>query len=81
MIRARVHVSLKKSVFDPQGRTIHEALGGLGYAAVADVRAGKFFDLQLETTDVAAAKAMAEEMARRVLSNPVIESFTVELLS
>lgn len=80
MIRVRVHVSLKKSVFDPQGRTIHEALGGLGYAAVSDVRAGKFFDLTLDGDDPAAAKAQAEEMARRVLSNPVIESFTVEIL-
>lgn len=80
MIRARVHVSLKKSVFDPQGRTIHEALVGLGYAAVSDVRAGKFFDLTMEGDDAAAAKAQAEEMARRVLSNPVIESFTVEIL-
>jgi len=80
MIRVRVHVSLKKSVFDPQGRTIHEALGGLGYRAVADVRAGKFFDLTMAGDDAAAAKAQAEEMARRVLSNPVIESFTVEIL-
>lgn len=80
MIRVRVHVSLKKSVFDPQGRTIHEALGGLGYGAVSDVRAGKFFDLTMEGDDAAAAKAQAEEMARRVLSNPVIESFTVETL-
>ncbi|MCM2254420.1 MAG: phosphoribosylformylglycinamidine synthase subunit PurS [Vicinamibacteria bacterium] len=79
-MRVRVHVSLKKSVFDPQGRTIHEALGGLGYAAVSDVRAGKFFDLAMEGDDAAAAKAQAEEMARRVLSNPVIEGFTVEVL-
>jgi phosphoribosylformylglycinamidine synthase subunit PurS len=79
MPRARVYVTLKKSVFDPQGRTIHEALRSLGYESVADVRQGKFFEVDLEGVPAEAARQTAEEIARRVLSNPVIESFRVEV--
>jgi phosphoribosylformylglycinamidine synthase PurS subunit len=81
MPKARVYVTLKPSVFDPQGRTIHEALNGMGYAAVSGVRQGKFFELSLaDTLDAAQAKSAAEEIARRVLANTVIESFRVEVL-
>ncbi len=79
MPRARVYVTLKKSVFDPQGRTIHEALRSMGYESVADVRQGKFFEVDLEGVSPDRAQATAEEIARRVLSNPVIESFRVEV--
>ncbi|HVQ32151.1 MAG TPA: phosphoribosylformylglycinamidine synthase subunit PurS [Vicinamibacteria bacterium] len=80
MAKARVYVTLKKSVFDPQGKTIHDALKGLGYAQVADVRQGKFFELDLAPgTSGADARKKAEEIAEKVLSNPVIESFRVEI--
>jgi len=79
MPRARVYVTLKKSVFDPQGRTIHEALRSMGYTSVADVRQGKFFEVDLEGVPPDKARETAEEIARRVLSNPVIESFRVEV--
>ena len=79
MPRARVYVTLKKSVFDPQGRTIHEALRSLGYTSVADVRQGKFFEVDLEGVPADKARETAEEIARKVLSNPVIESFRVEV--
>jgi phosphoribosylformylglycinamidine synthase len=79
MARARVFVTLKKSVFDPQGTTIREALHGLGYAAVADVRQGKFFELSLPGVSAEEALGQVEEMARRALSNPVIESCRVEV--
>jgi phosphoribosylformylglycinamidine synthase len=79
MLRARVYVTLKKSVFDPQGQTIQEALRSMGYSKLADVRQGKFFELALEDMDVAAARTLVEEVARTVLSNPVIESYRVEL--
>ena len=80
MAKARVYVTLKKSVFDPQGKTIHDALKGLGYARVADVRQGKFFELDLGLgTSGADARREAEEIAEKVLSNPVIESFRVEI--
>jgi phosphoribosylformylglycinamidine synthase len=79
MARARVFVTLKKSVFDPQGKTIHDALVSLGYAGVKDVRQGKFFEVDLDGLPAEAARATAEEIARKVLSNPVIESFRVEV--
>lgn len=78
-MRARVYVTLKPSVFDPQGRTIAEALHSLGYATVGDVRQGKYFELDLQTTEVDAAKALAGEVADKVLANPVIESYRVEV--
>ena len=79
MPKARVYVTLKKSVFDPQGHTIHDALRSMGYEAVADVRQGKFFEVDLEAMPAEQARQTAEEIARRVLSNPVIESYRVEV--
>ncbi len=80
MRQARVYVTLKKSVFDPQGKTIHEALLSLGYADVRGVRQGKFFEVELGDLEPARAEALLGEIAQRVLSNPVIESCRVELL-
>jgi phosphoribosylformylglycinamidine synthase len=79
MVKARVYVTLKKSVFDPQGKTIHDALVSLGYAGVKDVRQGKFFEVELDGLPAETARQTAEEIARKVLSNPVIESFRVEV--
>ena len=78
-MRARVFVTLKPSVFDPQGRTIAEALHSLGYGAVEDVRQGKFFELDLSTGAAAEARALAAEMADKLLANPVIESYRIEV--
>jgi phosphoribosylformylglycinamidine synthase len=80
-MKARVFVTLKPSVFDPQGHTIVEALHSLGYGAVADVRQGKFFEIELQEGDAAAARALAGEVADRVLANPVIESYRIELVA
>ena len=80
-MKARVYVTLKKSVFDPQGKTIHDALGSMGYEGVADVRQGKFFELEFEGVAADEARAAADDIARRVLANPVIESYRVELLA
>ena len=79
-MRARVFVILKPSVFDPQGRTIAEALQSLGYGAVQDVRQGKFFDLDLQTDSADQARTLAAEAAAKLLANPVIESYRVEVL-
>jgi phosphoribosylformylglycinamidine synthase len=79
MVKARVYVTLKKSVFDPQGKTIHDALASMGYSAVADVRQGKFFEIALDRVSAEAARGIVEEIAQRVLGNPVIESFRVEV--
>jgi phosphoribosylformylglycinamidine synthase PurS subunit len=79
MPRARVYVTLKKSVFDPQGSTIHDALRSMGYEGVAAVRQGKFFEVDFESMPPERAREAADEIARRVLSNPVIESYRVEV--
>ena len=79
MTRARVYVTLKKSVFDPQGQTIADALHSLGYAGIGDVRQGKFFELELDSSSPDQARALASEVADKVLANPVIESYRVEV--
>ena len=78
-MRARVYVTLKPSVFDPQGRTIVDALQSLGYGSVADVRQGKYFELDLATTERAQAEQLAADVADKVLANPVIESYRIEV--
>ena len=78
-MKARVFVTLKQSVFDPQGRTIVEALHSLGYAGVGDVRQGKYFELDVNESSPEKARALASEVADKVLANPVIESYRVEV--
>jgi phosphoribosylformylglycinamidine synthase PurS subunit len=78
-MRARVFVTLKPSVFDPQGRTIAEALHSLGYSNVGDVRQGKYFELDLATDEAGTARRLAAEVADKVLANPVIESYRIEV--
>lgn len=78
-MKARVTVMLKDGVLDPQGKAIGHALAGLGFAGVGEVRAGKVIELELAETDPARARASAEEMARKLLANTVIESFRVEV--
>jgi phosphoribosylformylglycinamidine synthase PurS subunit len=79
-MKARVYVTLKPSVFDPQGSVVSEALHTLGYDDVQDVRQGKYFELELDGTDREAAQARVAEMASKLLANPVIESYRVEVL-
>ena len=79
MVKARVYVTLKPSVFDPQGKTIADALHSLGYAGVGDVRQGKFFELELQASSSEQARTLAAEISDKVLANPVIESYRVEV--
>jgi phosphoribosylformylglycinamidine synthase len=73
-MKARVHVSLKSTVLDPQGKTVRSALVGLGHTGVKDVRQGKFFDIEIEPgVDI-------EYIAKEVLINPVIEDYEIEYL-
>ena len=74
-MRARVFVTLKPSVFDPQGKTVTDALHTLGYSAVKDVRQGKYFEIQLDGMNRDQAKAEIERAAKEVLTNPVIEEY------
>jgi len=78
-VKAKVFVTLKPSILDPQGKTITGALQSLGYDDVQDVRQGKYFELDIaaETTDQ--ARTLASEVADKLLANPVIESYRVEI--
>ncbi len=78
-MKAIVTVMLKPGVLDPQGKAIGQALHNLGFEKVGEVRAGKVIELELAEQDPAAARAAAEDMARKLLANTVIESFRVEL--
>jgi phosphoribosylformylglycinamidine synthase PurS subunit len=80
MIRAEVRVMLKTGVLDPQGQATRKALANLGFGDVDTVRQGKLIVLDLNTDDPAAAEAEARAMASKLLANPVIEDFSVELL-
>ncbi len=79
-MKAKIYITLKPSVLDPQGKAIHHAVETIGYSGIQDVRQGKYFeitlDAQLSEDD---ARASIERMARDVLSNPVIEDYRVEL--
>ena len=80
-MKARVYVSLKTTVLDPQGQAIRSALQGLGHAAISDVRQGKFFDLTISgDSDKEKTRQDLETIAHEVLANPVIEEYRVELL-
>jgi phosphoribosylformylglycinamidine synthase len=78
-MKAFVYVSLKRSVLDPQGKTIHNALKKMGYQGVTDVRQGKYFEILLDGMEHTKAQAEVERIAREVLTNPVIEEFQYRL--
>jgi phosphoribosylformylglycinamidine synthase PurS subunit len=74
-MKVRVYVTLKKDVLDPQGKAIHHALEGLGFAGINEVRAGKLIELDL---DEGAGEVDVEEMCRKLLANTVIENYRIE---
>ena len=79
-MKAKIYVTLKPSVLDPQGKAIHHAVESIGYRGIEDVRQGKFFEISLDSgIPVDEARAEVERMAKDVLSNPVIENYRVEL--
>ena len=77
---ARIRVTLKPAVNDPQGLAIAGGLRQLGFSGITSVRAGKFFDIHLESPDQPTAEAQVADMCRRLLANPVIEDSTFEVL-
>lgn len=79
MYKAVINVTLKKSVLDPQGKTVLHALSSLGYNEARDLRVGKHFELTVEAADRARAEARIREMCDKLLINPVIEDYTLEL--
>jgi phosphoribosylformylglycinamidine synthase subunit PurS len=80
VIKARVTVTLKNGVLDPQGKAIEGALGTLGFAGVGSVRQGKVFDLVLNSEDRATAEAELKAMCEKLLANTVIENYSVALI-
>jgi len=78
-MKARVFVTLKNGVLDPQGKAIGHALNGLGFGSVGEVRQGKVIDLELAETDAASARARVKEMCDKLLANTVIEKYEIEL--
>ena len=78
-MKARVHITLKPGVLDPQGQAIQHALIGLGFAGVGGVRQGKVLELDLTHDDADAARADVERMCERLLANTVIETYAIEL--
>jgi phosphoribosylformylglycinamidine synthase len=78
-MKARVHISLKPGVLDPQGQAIGNALKGLGFDGVGEVRQGKLIELELADGDPAAVRARVEDMCRQLLANPVIENYAIEI--
>ena len=78
-MKARVYVTLKGEVLDPQGKAIAHAAEALGVSALRDVRQGKLFDIELDAADAGGARRVLEELAEKLLANPVIEEFEVDL--
>ena len=79
-MRARVHVTLKSGVLDPQGKAIEHALHSLGFLDASDVRQGKVIELTLEESDTAKARASVQDMCEKLLANTVIENYAIELV-
>ncbi len=78
-MKAKVHVTLKNGVLDPQGKAIEHALSTLGFNGVDEVRQGKYIELDLAETDPTKAKAAVEDMCKQLLANTVIENYSIEL--
>ena len=78
-MKARIKITLKNGVLDPQGKAIQNALGSLGFSGIDDVRQGKYIEVDLKESDEAKAKAEVERMCRELLANLVIENYSYEI--
>ncbi len=78
-MKAKVHVTLKQGVLDPQGKAVQHALEALGFGGVNGVRQGKFIELELTETDPKKAEVEVEEICRKLLANTVIEDYRVDI--
>jgi phosphoribosylformylglycinamidine synthase subunit PurS len=79
-MQARVYVTLKPGVLDPQGKAVRSSLATIGFGGVSDVRLGKYLEVTLGETDPAKARAAVEQMCQKLLANTVIESYRIDLL-
>ena len=80
-MKARIKITLKNGVLDPQGKAIQNALGGLGISGVDEVRQGKYIEVQLSENDEARARATVERMCKDLLANTVIENYSYEIVA
>lgn len=80
-MKARIKITLKNGVLDPQGKAIEHALSALGFSGVNEVRQGKYIEVDLDGSDAASARETAEKMCKDLLANTVIEDFDVEIAS
>ena len=80
MITAKIHVTLKPGVLDPQGKAVQHSLAALGFADVEQVRQGKYIEVDLADGDAAGARQRVEEMCRQLLANSVIENYTIDII-
>ncbi len=80
-MKAKIHITLKHGVLDPQGKAIENALNGLGFESASNVRQGKIIELTVPGTDEAKARVEIEEMCKKLLANPVMENYEIELSS
>jgi len=78
-MKAKVHVTLKNGVLDPQGKAIEHTLSSLGFNGVNEARQGKFIELELAETDTEKARAQVDEMCKKLLANTVIENYTIDI--
>ena len=78
-VKAKVHVTLKEGVLDPQGKAVQGALGALGFTGVNRVRQGKFIEIELAETDPAKARESLDAMCRQLLANTVIENYAIDI--
>ena len=78
-MKAMIHVTLKPGVLDPQGKAVQHALGSLGFNGVDEVRQGKYIEIDLDDSDATKAEAQVEDMCKQLLSNTVIEDYSIEI--
>ena len=79
MIRARIHITLRPSILDPQGKAVAHAIGTMGVAGVSGVRMGKYIEITFDHTDPASARAATDQICRKLLANPVMEDYRFEV--
>ncbi len=79
-MKAKIHITLKNGVLDPQGKAIENALNGLGFEGASNIRQGKIIEMNLQDDGEAAARAKIENMCAKLLANPVMENFEIEIL-
>ena len=80
-MKARIHITLKNGVLDPQGKAIQQALTGLDFGGVEDVRQGKYIEIELNESNAAAARTTVTDMCEKLLANTVIENYDIEIVA